>query len=176
MAFKIKSTQTGPPLTIIGKDLEAGSTFNADLAPTTGKQRAGRFMSYDPANMVLTPWDGVADAPGATIFGILADDCDTREDSQTEVESAAMVYRDGTFLRQEIESANNAAIEPGGPLDNALRLLGIYLELSYEGYVGIDPVPAGVVPMGLTEDTKVGKPGPGPGPERPDLGPEPKRP
>lgn len=170
MAFKIKTRQVGPPLTIIGKDLEAGATFNADLDPTTGKQRAGRFMSYDPATMMLTPWDGVVDAAGATIFGVLADDCDTREDSQTEVESAAMVYRDGTFLRQEIESANNAAIEPGGALDAALRLLGIYLEQSYEQYVGLQPVPTGVVPLG--ESVKEG----GTGPERPELGPEPKRP
>lgn len=145
----MKVINVGPPLTIVGKDLEIGATFNADLNPTTGRQRAGRFMSYDPATQQLTPWDGVADAVGATIFGILADD--VVEDvlgGEIEVTKAVMVYRDGTFLRQEIEAANNAAIEPGGALDSVLRGLGINLEQSYEGYVGIDPVPAGVVPLG----------------------------
>lgn len=149
MAFVIKSITVGPPLTIIGKDLDVGATFNADLDPSTGRQRAGRLMSYDPATMMLTPWDGVVDAAGATVFGILADDI--VEDvigGQSEVTAAVMVYREGNFLRQEIESANNASIVPGGPLDTVLRDLGIYLEQSYEGYVGIDPVPAGVVPLG----------------------------
>jgi hypothetical protein len=63
------------------------------------------------------------------------------------VTAAVMVYREGIFLRQEIESANNAAITPDGPLDKALRDLGIFLELSYPGYVGLNPVPTGVQPM-----------------------------
>lgn len=149
MAFNIRTVSVGPPLTIIGKDLDVGATFNADLNPNTGRQRAGRLMSYDPATQQLTPWDGVVDAVGATIFGILADD--VVEDvigGQSEVTTAVMVYREGNFLRQEIESANNAAIPPGGPLDTVLRDLGIYLEQSYEGYVGIDPVPAGVEVLG----------------------------
>jgi hypothetical protein len=136
-----------PALTIIGKDLDAGATFNADLNPNTGKQRAGRFMSYDPANRWLTPWDGIADAAGATIYGILADDVDIT-DNNTTVSVAVMVYREGVFLRQEIESANNAAITPGGALEKAIRDIGINLELSYEGYIGVNPVPAGVQPMG----------------------------
>jgi hypothetical protein len=136
-----------PAITIIGKDLDAGATFNADLNPNTGKQRAGRFMSYDTTNRWLTPWDGIADAVGATIYGVLANDVDIT-DNNTTVSTAVMVYREGTFLRQEIESANNAAITPGGVLETALRDIGITLELSYEGYIGVSPVPAGVQPMG----------------------------
>jgi hypothetical protein len=131
---------------IIGKDLDVGATFNADLDPATGKQSAGRFMSYNASTKLLSPWDGVADAPGATIYGVLSDDVDTTENTST-VSMAAMVYRTGTFRRQEIESANNGSINPGGVLETRLRDIGIMLELSYEGYVGISPVPAGVEPM-----------------------------
>lgn len=136
--------QINPAITIIGNDLDAIATFNADLDPTAGMQKAGRFMSYDPATRMLTPWDGVADAPGATIWGVLADDVvEDVAGGQAEVTKAVMVYRGGTFLRQEIESANNAYIEAGGPLDTRLRDLGISLVYSYEGYQGLDPVPAG---------------------------------
>lgn len=139
-------TGTAPTiLTIIGKDLDVGNTFNSDLNPNAGKQMAGRFMSYDAANKQLTPWDGLADADGATIFGVLADDVvEDVAGQQTEVTKAVMVYRTGTFLRQEIETANNAVITPDGPLDKALRDLGIYLEWSYMDYVGIPNPPAGV--------------------------------
>jgi hypothetical protein len=58
-----------------------------------------------------------------------------------------MIYRGGTFLRQEIESANNTAITPDSAVDMALRDKGIYLEQSYEGYLGLSPVPAGVLPL-----------------------------
>jgi hypothetical protein len=144
--LQVTVTSVGAPLTIIGKDLDADATFNADLNPNAGKQVAGRFMSYDPATQQLTPWDGIADAPGATIFGILADGFDITGQTAS-VTAAVMVYRGGTFLRQEIESANNAAIVPGGPLDKALRDLGISLEQSYDQYVGLNPVPTGVVPL-----------------------------
>jgi hypothetical protein len=138
-------TRTGtvqPAITIIGKDLDAGATFNADLNPNAGVQKAGRFMSYDKATKQLTPWDGVADAAGATIYGVLADDFDITDNNQT-VSMAVMIYREGVFLRQEIESANNAEITVDGPLDTRLRDLGILLEYSYEGYTGINPMPPG---------------------------------
>jgi hypothetical protein len=163
-------TNVGPPLTIIGKDLDVIATFNADLNPNAGKQQAGRFMSFDAATDQLTPWDGLGDAAGATIFGVLADGFDITGQT-TEVTAAVMVYRGGTFLRQEIESANNAAIPPGGPLDNALRILGIQLEYSYDAYTGLEPVPAGgkVYPMPAAElaekEEKPTEPGPGPAPE-----------
>jgi hypothetical protein len=145
-------THVGPPLTIIGNDLDAVASFNADLNPNAGKQRAGRFMSYDPATEQLTPWDGLADAVGATIFGVLADGFDITADN-VNVTAAVMVYRGGTFLSQEIESANNAAITPGGPLDKALRDLGITLKYSYDAYTDISPVPTGgkVYPMPASE-------------------------
>jgi hypothetical protein len=65
-----------------------------------------------------------------------------------------MVYRAGLFLRQEIESANNAAITPDGAIDIALRDLGILLEQSYDQYVGLSPVPAGVVPLGAEAEAE----------------------
>lgn len=141
--FPIKIVNVGPPLTIIGKDLDAGATFNGDLNPNAGKQRAGRFMSYDASTKQLTPWDGVADAAGDTIYGVLAEGFDITDNNQT-VSMAVMVYRDGVFLRQEIESANNAYIPAGGPLDAKLRTLDISLEYSYEDYVGLDPIPSGI--------------------------------
>lgn len=134
-------------LTIVGKDLDIGNTFNSDLDPATGKQMAGRFMSYDAANKKLKPWDGVVDAVGATIFGVLADDVSTLDETgAATLKMPGMVYRTGTFLRQEIETANNAVIDPNGTLDKALRDLGIYLEWSYQDYIGIPNPPAGVPP------------------------------
>jgi hypothetical protein len=141
-----KVTNVRAPLTIIGKDLDAGATFNGDLNPNAGKQAAGRFMSYDAATAQLTPWDGLTDAAGATIYGILADDVDITG-NDTEVTAVVMVYREGVFLRQEIESANNAHIPAGGPLDLALSAKGLHLEYSYEDYVGIPTVPAGAGPI-----------------------------
>lgn len=141
------STRTvGAPLTIVGKDLDVGSTFNGDLNPNAGKQRAGRFMSYDDTTKQLTPWDGTADAGGGTIFGVLADDVDITANN-TDVTAAVMIYREGVFLRQEIEAANNAHIPPNGTLDKKLRDLGIFLEYSYEDYVGVQPVPQGAGPI-----------------------------
>jgi hypothetical protein len=138
--------QVQPAITIIGKDLDAGATFNADLNPNAGTQKAGRFMSYDDTTKQLTPWDGTADAAGATIYGVLANDFDITADN-VNVTLAVMVYREGIFLRQEIESANNAHIPAGSPLDKALRDLGISLEYSYEGYEGLNPVPTGAGPI-----------------------------
>jgi hypothetical protein len=135
-----------PATTIIGKDLDAGATFNADLDPSSGVVSAGRFMSYDETTKLLTPWDATADAAGATIFGVLSDKMDVSSNT-TSVIAAAMVYREGTFLRQEIEEANQIHIPAGGPLDKALRDLGITLEYSYEGYEGLDAPPgAGPIP------------------------------
>src|SRR5215831_12340214 len=91
-------TNVGAPLTIIGKDLDVGGTFNADLATAVGKQKAGRLMSYDKAAKTFSAWDSTADAPGATIFGVLSDDCDNTGAASP---VPAMVYRTGNFLRQE---------------------------------------------------------------------------
>jgi hypothetical protein len=134
-------------LTIVGKDLDIGNTFNSDCDPAAGLQMAGRFMSYDAANMKLVPWDGVADAPGVTIFGVLSDDISTLDDTgAATLQFPVMVYRTGTFLRQELEIANNAVITPDGPLDNALRDKGIYLEWSYQDYEKLPTPPAGAPP------------------------------
>jgi len=143
-------TRTGtvsPALTIIGKDLDAGATFNADTTPAVGVLKAGTLMKYTAASKTLDK----AVVGTDTIFGILADDIDTGAAGTTEIQPV-MIYRRGTFLRQEIESANNVAITPGSAVDIALGDLGIFLELSYEGYVGLNPVPAGVQPMGLSEE------------------------
>lgn len=134
------------PLTIIGKDLDAGATFNADVAPAVGVLRAGTFLKYDPATKTFTKATAVAD-----VTGVLADDIDTGPVGTTEIQ-AAMAYRRGVFLRQEIESANNLAVVPGSADDLALQDKGIFLELSYEGYVGLNPIPAGVVPFGASEE------------------------
>lgn len=131
----------GAPLTIVGKDLDVGATFNADVTPGQGKLRAGTLMKYDNATMQLAKG-----ASGDNLFGVLADEYDDTNVGGEII--PAMVYREGVFLRQEIESANNFAIPPGGADDLALRDKGIYLEQSYETYVGLNPVPAGVEPMG----------------------------
>lgn len=141
--LQTRVVNVGPPLTIVGKDLDVGATFNGDLNPNAGKQKAGRFMSYDAGTKQLTPWDGLVDASGDTIYGVLADNVDVTADPDN-VSAVVMVYREGNFLRQEIESANNALIPAGGPLDLKLNGLGIFLEYSYEDYIGINPVPAGV--------------------------------
>jgi hypothetical protein len=138
-------TRTGvvaAPITIIGKDLDVGATFNGDTVPALGVLRAGTLMKYDAATKVLAK----ATVGTDTIFGVLPDDVDTGPEGATEV-PVVMVYRRGTFLRQEIESANNVAITPGSAADLALNDAGIFLELSYEAYAGISPVPTGVAPM-----------------------------
>ena len=142
MAMTRMGITVNPPLTIIGKDLDAGATFNGDTTPNLGILRAGTLMKYTAATQVLAK----AVLGTDTIFGVLADDVDTGSGGATEVLSV-MVYRRGVFLRQEIESANNTAITPGSAVDVALNDLGIFLELSYESYAGISPVPAGVQPM-----------------------------
>ena len=137
-----------PGITIIGKDLDAGATFNADTVPALGVLKAGTLMKYTGgATKVLAK----AVVGTDTVFGILADDVDTGAAGATEV-PVVMVYRRGVFLRQEIESANNIAITPGSAVDLALNSLGIHLELSYEAYEGLSPVPAGVEPMSFGEN------------------------
>jgi hypothetical protein len=128
------------PITIIGKDLDAVATFNADVTPGSGVLKAGTIMKYSVATQQLAP----AVLGTDVIHGILSDDGDF---SDAVVIYPAMIYRGGTFLRQEIESANNTAITPDSAVDMALRDKGIYLEQSYEGYLGLSPVPAGVLPL-----------------------------
>ena len=141
------------PLTIIGKDLSAYATFNGDTTPAVGVLRAGTIMKYTAATKTLDK----AVVGTDTVFGILADDIDTGAVGTTEIQPV-MVYRAGTFLRQEIESANNVSITPGSVVDLALDDRGIHLELSYEGYLGLNPVPAGVQPMfAQAEDEEEGE-------------------
>ena len=147
------------PLTIIGKDLDAGATFNADTTPAVGVLKAGTLMKYTAATKVLdkATLSGTPDA----VFGVLADDVDTGPVGTTEVQ-AVMVYRRGVFLRQEIESANNFAITPGSAIDLALNDAGIFLEHSYEAYLGLNPVPTGVAPMAHYEEIPAEEPPPEP--------------
>jgi hypothetical protein len=42
--LQVTVTNIGPPLTIIGKDLDAGATFNADVTRGKGKLRGGMWM------------------------------------------------------------------------------------------------------------------------------------
>jgi hypothetical protein len=128
-------------ITIIGKDLDAGATFNGDTTPALGVLKAGTLMKYTVATKVLAK----AVVGTDTIFGVLAQDVDTGAAGATEV-LPVMVYRRGTFLRQEIESANNVVIGAGGAVDLALNDAGIFLEFSYDGYVGLNPAPAGTIP------------------------------
>jgi hypothetical protein len=127
-------TTVGAPLTIVGKDLDIGATFNADVTLGAGKLRAGRIMKYTAATKELS-----ASVDGTAPFGLLADDFD---DTGATTNQPAMVYREGTFLRQEIESANNFAIAPGSAIETGLVAIGIDLEYSYDAYVGLSPVPA----------------------------------
>jgi hypothetical protein len=142
--LQTRVTNVGPPLTIIGKDLEAGATFNGDIALSSGVLLAGRLMSYDPDAKVLSPITDFTAGVGPAIFGLLADGVDATSDTEVEV---GMVYRDGTFLRQEIEVANQVHIPAGGGLDQALRAVNIDLEYSYDEYVGMAPIPPGAGPI-----------------------------
>jgi hypothetical protein len=139
--------------TIIGKDLDAEATFNGDVAMGLGLIPAGRFMSYDEATKVLTPLPvPITDdaATGALVFGVLAADCDA---TSATIPNVGMVYRHGTFLKQEIESVNSPdagpwlVIPPNGPLGEALRGKGINLEYSYPGYEGLEAPPPPYPPI-----------------------------
>ena len=98
-------------------------------------------MKYTVATKTLAP----AVVGTDTVFGVLAADVDTGAAGATEI-LPVMVYRRGTFLRQEVESANNVVIGAGGAVDLALNDLGIHLEFSYSGYEGLSPAPAGAIP------------------------------
>lgn len=128
-------------ITIIGKDIDAGATFNGDIAPAQGVLKAATLMKYDAATKVLAK----AVIGTDVVFGLLAVGVDTGAAGATEV-LPGMVYRRGTFLRQEVESANNTVIGAGDANDLALQDKGIYLEFSYSGYVGLSPAPAGTIP------------------------------
>jgi hypothetical protein len=143
----IKTGTFYPPITIIGKDLEAVATFNGDIGPNLGLIPAGTFMSYDASAKLLTPWNSapmvtetnpLGDPEGATIFGILAMGVDA---SDSTVVAVGMVYRGGTFLRQEIEAANQIVIPEGGVVDLALKNISIFLEYSHEMYVDMETPP-----------------------------------
>ena len=123
----VKSGTFYPVPTIVGKDLSLAGTFNSDVVAGQGLIPAGRFMSYDEGAKELTAWNGDPE----DIFGLLAFEVDA---SNTETNVPGMVYRAGTFLRQEIEAANQVVIPPNGPVDMVLRGLGILLEWSYEDY------------------------------------------
>ena len=125
----------GPVLTIIGKDLDAGATFNSDMEPGLGLIPAGRLIAYDEATKRFHP------TSGGDVFGILADECNASDATNPE---PAMVYRRGVFLRQEVETVNEMAIPPDQAVDRELRALGIYLEWSYTDYIGLEPEPPGV--------------------------------
>jgi hypothetical protein len=88
--------------------------------------------------MLFSKW-----APGGDVFGLLAHDMDA---STSTVPVPALVYRTGTFLRQEVETANGVLIPPNSADDKALRDKGIYLEWSYMDYIGIPNPPAGAPP------------------------------
>lgn len=143
MAMTRTATVTAP-ISIIGKDLDAGATMNGDTTPNVGVLKAGTLMKYTAASKTYDK----AVVGTDTIAGLLADEVDTGTGGATEI-LPIMVYRRGVFRRQEIESANNVAITPGSAVDLALNDSGIFLELSYEAYEGLTPVPAGVQPMTL---------------------------
>ena len=136
------STGTVPNvITIIAQDLSAGASFNGDTTPNVGVLKAGTLMKYDAATKTLAK----AVVGTDTIFGLLAVGVDTGTGGATEI-LPVLVYRKGTFLRQEIESANNVVIGAGSVVDLALADLGINLVFSYDGYVGLSPAPAGTIP------------------------------
>ena len=138
-------TRTGTvaaPISLLGKDLDARATFNADTTPAVGLLKKGTLMKYTAATKTLDK----AVVGTDTIFGILSDDIDTGPVGTTEIQPV-MVYRAGTFRRQVVESANNVSITPGSVVDLALNDAGIFLELEYEAYEGVSPVPSGVQPM-----------------------------
>ena len=143
-------TRTGTvaaPISIIGKDLDARATMNGDTTPNVGVLKAGTLMKYTAASKTFDK----AVVGTDTVAGLLSDDVDTGTGGATEI-LPVMVYRAGTFRRQAVESANNVSITPGSAVDIALNDLGIHLELEYEAYEGVNPVPAGVQPMSATAD------------------------
>jgi hypothetical protein len=134
-------TSTNVVSSIIGKDLDAGGTFNADVAVSSGVLPAGTIVKYDSAAKTFAKWVGGTDA-ATLIYGILAQGVDATSATVVEV---GMCYRRGVFNRQEVESANNFLIKPGDATDAGLKLVGIYLDLTYDAYEGLTPVPAGAV-------------------------------
>lgn len=130
----VQSGRFGPVLTIIGKDLDVGATFNSDMEAGAGLIPAGTLIAYDAGAKEFSV------TTGGDVFGILADECNATGADPV----PAMVYRRGVFLRQEIETVNNMAIPPDDTVDKELRALGIYLEWSYTDYIGLEPEPPGV--------------------------------
>jgi hypothetical protein len=126
---------------IIGRDLDAGAQFNADVALSAGVLPAGTIVKYDTTAKTFAKWVGGTDAV-TLIYGILAQTVDASSATVVEV---GMCYRRGVFNRQEVESANNYLIAPGSAADVGLRDVGIHLDLTYDSYDNLSPVPAGAV-------------------------------
>lgn len=141
MAMYRTGTSTTVVTSIIGKDLDAGASFNADVALNSGVHQAGEIVKYDTTAKTFAKWVGGTDAV-TLIYGILAQSVDATSATDQQV---GMCYRRGVFNRQEIESANNFLIKPGDANDIGLRDVGIHLDLTYDAYEGLTPVPAGAV-------------------------------
>ncbi|HXB10673.1 MAG TPA: hypothetical protein VNZ45_01700 [Bacteroidia bacterium] len=130
-----------PVITIIGKDLEAAATFNASFdnaAQNRSLFPAGRFMQYSPTTKNMTPITTFTAGWAANVAGVLAHDVDN-----TDGDAVGMFYRNGTFLRQEVEAANqiSGGIVAGSADDITLQGKGIFLEYSYERYEDIETPP-----------------------------------
>ena len=150
--LEVTRVTISPNLPLIGKDLDAEATLNADVTGTQPDLWAGTIMVFSvtgpPANEMrraLTADFGAV--PSVTfVWGILAADSYQMEDLVTN--RPAMIYRAGTFIRSTINDVNTgyvttpiAPIIPGDARNIFLAGLGIYMEESWDDpALGVPPV------------------------------------
>jgi hypothetical protein len=136
----ITRVRIAPNLPLIGKDLDAGATFNADVVANILDLEAGTIMVIPTPGAPMVP-AAVADIGNtAVVIGILAADSYQAFDSTGGIIlRPAMIYRRGVFIRSTINDINGrrpapelAPINPGDANDVALNVRGIHLEESWD--------------------------------------------
>jgi hypothetical protein len=142
--LEVTRVNIGPNLPLIGKDLDAGATLNADVTGAVPDLRAGTLMHFTLAGPVneMAPATLAQIAAPANLIGVLAADSYYAESSPgVGVNRPAMIYRRGTFIRSTVNEVNQDAkltapwavpIEAGDVNDIALNQRGIFLELSWD--------------------------------------------
>jgi hypothetical protein len=150
--LEITKVRISPLLPLIGKDLDAEATFNADVLAAQEDLLAGTIMAFNGGTGLMQKATAVqiSDFTQAFVIGILAADSYAAlgPDGQTPVVRPAMIYRGGTFIRSTVNEVNGMSppaaippILPGDPLDRAMNIRGLYLEESYdEPAMGVPPL------------------------------------
>jgi hypothetical protein len=146
--LEVTKVTISPLLPLIGKDLDARATLNADVAAAEPDLLAGTIMVYSAGvapndRQMRRALDADLTVAGIAnlVLGILAADSYAANDGAaipTAVNRPAMIYRAGTFIRSTVNDINGTYIPPltaityGSIPDLVLNDKGIFLEESWD--------------------------------------------